>query len=76
MFKTVRMCTARRGSGMARLGFAMNQSLDGYVGHTAFAPSPTLFRHFIEEVQGQVSVFCRFLSSAFGHIFAPVISVI
>jgi dihydrofolate reductase len=31
----------------------MNQSLDGYVDHTAFAPSPALFRHFIEEAQGQ-----------------------
>jgi dihydrofolate reductase len=31
----------------------MNQSLDGYVDHTAFGPSPTLFRHFIEEARGQ-----------------------
>ncbi len=31
----------------------MNQSLDGYVDHTAFAPGPVLFRHFIEEAQGQ-----------------------
>jgi dihydrofolate reductase len=31
----------------------MNQSLDGYVDHTAFGPSPALFRHFIAEVQGQ-----------------------
>ena len=38
---------------MAKLVFAMNQSLDGYVDHTAFAPSPTLFRHFVEEAQGQ-----------------------
>ncbi|TFW32850.1 dihydrofolate reductase family protein [Massilia horti] len=38
---------------MAKLVFEMNQSLDGYVDHTAFAPSPTLFRHFIEEAQGQ-----------------------
>ncbi|MEO9255148.1 MAG: dihydrofolate reductase family protein [Tepidiformaceae bacterium] len=37
---------------MATLVFGMNQSLDGYVDHTAFAPGPTLFRHFIEEVQG------------------------
>jgi len=37
---------------MARLVFGMNQSLDGYVDHTAFAPSPTLFRHFIQEAQG------------------------
>ena len=38
---------------MARLVFGMNESLDGYVDHMAFAPSPTLFRHFIEEAQGQ-----------------------
>ena len=37
---------------MAQLVFGMNQSLDGYVDHLAFAPSPTLFRHFIEETQG------------------------
>jgi dihydrofolate reductase len=38
--------------GMAKLVFGMNQSLDGYVDHTAFAPGPTLFRHFVEEAQG------------------------
>ena len=38
---------------MAKLVFGMNQSLDGYVDHLKFAPSPTLFRHFIEEAQGQ-----------------------
>ncbi len=38
---------------MARLVFGMNQSLDGYVDHTAFAPGPALFRHFIEEAEGQ-----------------------
>ncbi|MBD0319034.1 MAG: dihydrofolate reductase family protein [Gemmatimonadetes bacterium] len=38
---------------MARLVFGMNQSLDGYVDHTEFAPSPDLFRHFIREAQGQ-----------------------
>ncbi len=37
---------------MAKLVFGMNQSLDGYVDHMAFAPSGLLFRHFIEEVQG------------------------
>jgi hypothetical protein len=36
---------------MAKLVFAMNQSLDGYVDHIAFAPSPTLFRHFIEQMR-------------------------
>src|SRR5882724_11523276 len=45
---------------MAKLVFGMNQSLDGYVDHLAFAPSPTLFRHFMEEAQGQAgSVYGR-----------------
>jgi dihydrofolate reductase len=45
---------------MATLVFGMNQSLDGYVDHQAFAPSPTLFRHFIAEAQGQAgSVYGR-----------------
>lgn len=45
---------------MAKLVFGMNQSLDGYVDHTAFAPGPVLFRHFIAEVQGQAgSVYGR-----------------
>jgi dihydrofolate reductase len=45
---------------MARLVCGMNQSLDGYVDHMAFAPSPTLFRHFIEEARGQAgSVYGR-----------------
>ncbi len=39
---------------MAKLVFGMNQSLDGYVDHMAFGPSPTLFRHFIAEAEGQV----------------------
>jgi dihydrofolate reductase len=38
---------------MATLVFGMNQSLDGYVDHTAFAPGPTLFRHFIREAEQQ-----------------------
>jgi dihydrofolate reductase len=38
---------------MAKLVFGMNQSLDGYVDHMAFGPSPALFRHFIEEARGQ-----------------------
>lgn len=37
---------------MAKLVFGMNQSLDGYVDHTAFGPSPALFRHFIEQTRG------------------------
>ena len=45
---------------MARLVFGMNQSLDGYVDHMAFGPSPTLFRPFIEEAEGQAgSVYGR-----------------
>jgi dihydrofolate reductase len=37
---------------MAKLVFALNQSLDGYVDHTAMAPDPVLFRHFIDDVGG------------------------
>jgi dihydrofolate reductase len=60
MLKTARMCRARKGSDMAQLVFGMNQSLDGYVDHMAFSPSPTLFRHFIAEAQGQAgSVYGR-----------------
>jgi dihydrofolate reductase len=36
---------------MAKLVFGMNQSLDGYVEHDAFAPGPVLFRHWIEHVR-------------------------
>ena len=38
---------------MAKLVFGLNQSLDGYVDvdHQEFAPDPTLFRHFIEQVR-------------------------
>jgi dihydrofolate reductase len=45
---------------MAKLVFGMNQSLDGYVDHMAFAPDPTLFRHFVEEARVQTgSVYGR-----------------
>jgi len=37
---------------MAKLVFGMNQSLDGYVDHEAFAPDPALFRHWIAQVRG------------------------
>ncbi|MBN9081072.1 MAG: deaminase [Rhizobiales bacterium 62-17] len=37
---------------MAKFVFGMNQSLDGYVDHDAFAPGPVLFRHWIEQVRG------------------------
>lgn len=36
---------------MARLIYALNMSLDGYVDHMAFAPDPVLFRHFIDDVR-------------------------
>lgn len=39
---------------MAQLVFGMNQSLDGFVDHMSFGPSPTLFRHFIAEAEAQV----------------------
>lgn len=38
---------------MAKLVFGMNQSLDGYVDYDKFGPSPTLFRHFIEQARNQ-----------------------
>ena len=37
---------------MAKIVFALNQSLDGYVDHMAFAPDATVFRHFIDDVRG------------------------
>ncbi len=38
---------------MAKLVYALNQSLDGYVDHTALGPPvPAVFRHFIELVRG------------------------
>ena len=38
---------------MAKLVFALNQSLDGYVDHMKFGPPvPVAFRHFIEYVRG------------------------
>jgi dihydrofolate reductase len=38
---------------VAKLVFGMNQSLDGYVDHMAFAPGPKLFRHFIDQARQQ-----------------------
>ena len=36
---------------MAKLVYGLNMSLDGYVDHDKFGPSPKLFRHFIEQTQ-------------------------
>ena len=36
---------------MAKIVFGMNQSLDGYVDHDAFAPDAVLFRHFIDQAR-------------------------
>ena len=36
---------------MAKLIYALNQSLDGYVDHDAFLPEPALFAHFIDDVR-------------------------
>jgi dihydrofolate reductase len=42
---------------MAKLVFAMNQSLDGYVDHLKIGPPhPALFRHFIELVRGSAGM--------------------
>lgn len=40
---------------MGKLVFGMNQSLDGYVDHTRFAPSPAVFLHFVAEAEGQAA---------------------
>ena len=38
---------------MARLVYALNQSLDGYVDHMSLPPpSSVLFRHFIDDISG------------------------
>ena len=37
---------------MAKLVFGLNQSLDGYVDHDAFAPGPLLFNYFIAHARG------------------------
>ena len=45
---------------MAKLVFGLNQSLDGYVDHTAFSPTPALFQHFVDLVRRQAgSVYGR-----------------
>lgn len=36
---------------MARLVFGLNQSLDGYIDHTAFAPEPAMFDYFVEDMK-------------------------
>ena len=41
---------------MARLVYGLNQSLDGYVDHLKFKPSPALFRHFIEHVRALAGI--------------------
>jgi dihydrofolate reductase len=37
---------------MAKIVYALNLSLDGFVDHTAFQPDPVVFRHFIDDVHG------------------------
>ncbi len=45
---------------MAKIVYGLNQTLDGYVNHEAFNPSPKLFRHFIEAAErGSGSVYGR-----------------
>jgi dihydrofolate reductase len=45
---------------VAKIVYGLNQSLDGYVDHTAFSPGPRLFRHFIEAAKTQAgSVYGR-----------------
>ena len=41
---------------MAKLVFGMHVSLDGYVDHQKFLPSPLTFGHFIEQVRGLTGI--------------------
>lgn len=41
---------------MARFVYGLNQSLDGYVDHQAFAPDSALFRYFIGQVREQTGM--------------------
>ena len=41
---------------MAKVVYALNQSLDGNVDHLAFRPSVELFRHFIGQVGGLTGI--------------------
>lgn len=52
---------------MAKLVFGMNQSLDGYVDHMAFAPGPVLFRHFIDLTRSQTG-------SLYGRVIYEIMS--
>ena len=53
---------------MAKLVFGMNQSLDGYIDHTAFAPDATLFRHFVEQAEEQTgSIYGREMYEVMRH---------
>jgi len=40
---------------MAKLVYGLNMSLDGNVDHTAFAPDPVVFRHFIRQVRSETA---------------------
>ena len=51
MNKTIPFSEIGKEEIMAKFVFGLNQSLDGYVDHTKFSPSPALFRHFIEHVR-------------------------
>ena len=41
---------------MAKLVYGLNQSLDGYIDHQNFLPSPELFRHFIEHMRSLTGI--------------------
>ena len=41
---------------MAKLVYALNQSLDGYVDHQKFSTGPLIFRHFVEHVRGLTGI--------------------
>jgi dihydrofolate reductase len=49
--RTIPFSVIGKDESVAKLVFGLNQSLDGYVDHTKFLPSPGLFRHFIAHVR-------------------------
>jgi dihydrofolate reductase len=53
---------------MAKLVFALNQSLDGYVDHQEFVPGLSLFRHFVEQTRNLTgSVYGRRMYEVMGY---------
>lgn len=53
---TAHLWDNRGNTSVAKLVYALNQSLDGYVDYMKFAPDRVLFRHFIDDVRGLAGI--------------------